>query len=435
MRESLSFEHIVSAIGGAFDSQEDKRDAERCSYKLSDAGLGAFSVFYTQSPSFLAHQRDMERRKGKSNSQKLFEMVKIPTDTHIKNLLDPIEADSLAAVYRDIVKGLGTEQVLKDYEVMDGHYLLALDGTDYFSSEKICCKNCSHRVLKNGKVRYRHSVIPPVLVAPDKNEVISLEPEFILPQDGDEKQDCETKAAKRWLNDKAQHYPLTKAIVLGDDLYCHQPMCEAVLSKEDWHFIFVCKPDSHKTLYEYLALAEPASFTQTVWNGRFREVWTYHYANGLPLRDGDDALLVNWSELSIHRQDTGELLYRNSFATDLELSQDNVPDIIRFGRSRWKTENENNNVLKTKGYHMEHNYGHGQENLSTVLLSLLLLAFLSHTVLALTDIKYQAIRSELGSRKTFFDDIRALLRYKLFESWTHLLDFMIQGLEIKLDSS
>lgn len=426
---------MVSAIGSVFDNQQDSRKQKQCNYRLSDAGLGAFGVFYTQSPSFLAHQRDMERRKGRSNSQKLFDMVKIPTDPHIKNLLDPIEADSLAPVYRDIVQALKTEKVLTDYEVMEGHYLLALDGTDYFSSEKICCKNCSHRVLKNGKVRYRHSVIPPVLVAPDKNEVISLEPEFILPQDGDKKQDCEIKAAKRWLTNKAPHYPLAKAIVLGDDLYCHQPMCEAVLTKQDWHFIFVCKPDSHKTLYEYLTLAEPLSFTKTVWNGRFREVWTYRYANGLPLRDGDDALLVNWAEITIYRQDTGELLYRNSFATDIDLSEDNVPNIIRFGRSRWKTENENNNVLKTKGYHMEHNYGHGQENLSTVLLSLLLLAFLTHTVMALTDKKYQAIRAELGSRKTFFDDIRALLRYKLFESWTHLLDFMIQGLEIEFDSS
>ena len=434
MGKRLNFEHIVSAIGSVFDAQQDKRKQTQCNYRLSDAGLAAFSVFYMQSPSFLAHQRDMERQKGSSNAQNLFDMVKIPTDTHIRTLLDRLEADSLGYVYRDIIQKLKEAQSLQTYEVMSGHYLLALDGTETFSSSKIHCQNCSSRVLKNGNLYYSHRVIPPVLVAPDKAEVISLEPEFIRPQDGEEKQDCEIKAAKRWLEDKAHHYPLDKVIVLGDDLYCHQPLCEDVLAK-DWRFILVCKPDSHQTLYDYLALQTPTSFSKTVWNGRFHEVWTYHYANGLPLRDGDDALLVNWCELSIQRQDTGELLYTNSFATDIELSPNNVPDVIRYGRSRWKTENENNNVLKTKGYHMEHNYGHGQANLASVLLSLLLLAFLTHTVLALTDLKYQAIRAELGARQTFFDDMRALLRYKLFDSWAQLLDFMIQGLDIKLDSS
>jgi hypothetical protein len=435
MGTKLSFEGIVSALGSVFDGQQDQRKQSQCKYRLSDAGLGAFSVFYTQSPSFLAHQRDMERRKGMSNSQKLFDMVKIPTDTHIRTMLDKLEPACLGYVYRDIVQKLKTVGALADYEVMSGYYLLALDGTDYFSSEKIHCDNCSSRVLKNGKLRYSHSVIPPVLVAPTQNDVISLEPEFIKPQDGEKKQDCEIKAAKRWLKDKAAHYPLDRVIVLGDDLYCHQPFAKDILSKDDWHFVLVCKPDSHKTLYDYLALQTPESFSKTVWNGRFHEVWTYHYANALPLRDSDDTLWVNWCELSIHRQDTGELLYKNSFATDIELSKDIVPDIIRYGRSRWKTENENNNVLKTKGYYMEHNYGHGQAHLASVLLSLLLLAFLTHTVLALTDAKYQAIRAELGARKTFFDDVRALLRYKLFDSWAQLLDFMIQGLDIRLDSS
>jgi hypothetical protein len=424
---------MVSAIGSVFDGQQDNRKQEQCSYRLSDAGLGAFSVFCSQSPSFLAHQRDMQRHKGKSNAQNLFDMVKIPTDTHIKALLDPIDEGCLGSVFRHTVSELKQAGQLKDYEVMSGHYLLALDGTDYFSSQKIHCQNCTSRILNSGKRHYGHSVIPPVLVAPEKSEVISLEPEFIRPQDGDEKQDCEVKAAKRWLKDKADYYALDKVMVLGDDLYCHQPLCEAVLSK-GWHFILVCKPESHKTLYDYLALQDVASLSKTRWNGRFHEVWRYRYADGLPLRESDDALLVNWCELSVQRQDTGELLYKNSFATDIELSEVNVSDIVRFGRSRWKTENENNNVLKTKGYNLEHNYGHGQANLSAVLLSLMLLAFLTHTVLALSDNKYQAIRAELGSRKTFFDDIRALLRYKLFDSWTQLLDFMIHGLEIKLDS-
>jgi hypothetical protein len=165
-------------------------------------------------------------------------------------------------------------------------------------------------VLKNGKVRYSHSVVTPILVSPGGSEVISLEPAFILPQDGEQKQDCEINAAKRWLKAQAVHYELKNSIILGDDLYCHQPYCEAVLA-EGLNFILVCKPDSHSTLYEYLALYPAEELTKRVWNGRHGEIYHYRHATGLPLRDGEDALLVNWCELSIYHEDTGELLFRN----------------------------------------------------------------------------------------------------------------------------
>lgn len=431
MRGKLSLDSILDCIGSVFDAQQDDRKAERCEYRISDAGLAAFSVFFTQSASFLAHQRDMQRRKGKSNALSVFSMTKIPTDPHIRNLLDGVDADDLAVVYRHLVQALDEAEVLKQFCVGRGYYLLALDGTQYFSSEKVHCQSCTTRLSK-GKLRYSHSVLPPVLVAPGQREVISLEPEFVLPQDGDEKQDCERKAAKRWLNTKAHHYPLDKVIVLGDDLYCCQSHCEAVRAR-GWHFIFVCKPESHPTLYEYLDLQTVQSFSKRHWNGSFAELHTYRFASGLPLRDGSDAITLNWCELSIYREDDHSLLYRNAFATDLAINEKEVPEVIAWGRARWKIENENNNVLKTKGYNFEHNYGHGKKHLSTVLLSLMLLAFLSHTIFALTDGLYKTLRHQLGSRKTFFDDVRALLRYQLFPSWQRLLLFMADALE--LDSS
>jgi hypothetical protein len=110
-----------------------------------------------------------------------------------------------------------------------------------------------------------------------------------------------------------------------------------------------------------------------------------------------------------------------------------VADIVRWGRCRWKVENENNNVLKTKGYHFEHNYGHGEHTLSTLLLTLLLYAFLCHTVFVLTLPEYTRLRQALGRRDVFFGDVRTLTRYQLFASWEQLLLFMIDGLE--LDSS
>ena len=95
--------------------------------------------------------------------------------------------------------------------------------------------------------------------------------------------------------------------------------------------------------------------------------------------------------------------------------------IVAAGRARWKIENENNNTLKTKGYHLEHNFGHGKKHLSSLLAAMNILALLYHTFLSFTDESYRLIRAELSTRKTFFDDLRALTRYLLFPwtaSWT-----------------
>ena len=132
----------------------------------------------------------------------------------------------------------------------------------------------------------------------------------------------------------------------------------------------------------------------------------YRFVNEVPLRDAEDALEVNWCELTTTRAD-GSVVYHNAFATNHAITGENVVEMVKAGRTRWKVENENNNTLKTKGYHLTHNFGHGKQHLATLLATLNLLAFLFHTVLGMSDAKYQLIRQTLPTRKTFFDDIRA----------------------------
>ncbi|MGH8057722.1 MAG: ISNCY family transposase, partial [Candidatus Entotheonellia bacterium] len=190
----------------------------------------------------------------------------------------------------------------------------------------------------------------------------------------------------------------------------------------------------HTTLYEWQAGVEAAGdlqqFTVRYWNGRFRTVHTYRYANEVPLREGEDTLWVNWCELTITKETDGTILYRHAFATKHHLDHTTVESVVQAGRARWKIENEHNNVLKTKGYHLEHHYGHGKQHLAAVLPTLNLLAFLFHTVLGWADQKYRLVRQVLAARQTFFQDLQALTRDLLFESGNHLLDFMLQGLEI-----
>ena len=136
-------------------------------------------------------------------------------------------------------------------------------------------------------------------------------------------------------------------------------------------------------------------------------------------------LSVNWCELTVTRKSDGQVLYRNSWVTNHHLTPQRVIDVAAAGRCRWKTENENHNVLKTKGYHLDHNFGHGKQQLSAFLLTLNLLAFLFHTVLHMADERYQQIRQIRGTRQGFFQDILALTNYLWFESWSALLDFML----------
>lgn len=433
MYEELTINRMIKDLKASLRQFPDSRTGKNTQYEVVDAGMGAFSVFFTQCASFLEHQRNLKRAKGHSNAESLFELSEIPSDNQIRNLLDGVEPEHMQWMYRHIFQTLDGRGVLKGFRSYKRQLLMAIDGTEYFSSQQVQCENCSHRTLKNEKINYFHSVLTPVVVQPGNEHVIALEPEFIVPQDGHEKQDCETQAGKRWLEKHGAFYAKQGVTLLGDDLFSRQPFCQAILDQH-FHFILVCKPDSHEMLYQtvdFLAANQVLkSHTVRRWNGRFGEISTYRYANQLPLRGDEASLEVNWCEITITREDTGELIYKNGFITDFEITETTVEAIVRDGRARWKVENENNNVLKTKGYHLEHNFGHGSQHLASLLLSLNLLAFLFHTVLDLVDERYRAIRQELGKRSTFFQDVEALLRYLPFNTWDEVLAFMFNGLEL-----
>lgn len=433
MYEELKLTRMIKRLEQVCAGFPDVRTGKNNVYELQDVGMSAFSVFFTQSPSFLAHQRDMKLRKGRSNAESLFDLSEIPSDNQIRNLLDPVSPECVQPVYRQTFLALEQTGMLKDRRSFAKQLLVAIDGTEYFSSKSIHCENCSHRELSNGKMNYFHSALTPVVVQPGNETVISLEPEFIVPQDGHEKQDCELQAAKRWVEKWGDFYAKRGVTILGDDLFSCEPFCRALISK-GLHFILVCKPDSHTHLYQtvdFLA-ANGVLGSKVVrrWVGRYAEIYTYRYANKLQLNGEPGALEVGWCEVTITREDTGEQIYKNAFITDFEVTDTTVEAIVRDGRARWKIENENNNVLKTKGYHIEHNFGHGDQHLASLLLTLNLLAFLFHTILDLVDEQYRAIRQTLGTRRRFFQDLEALLRYFQFKNWDEVLDFMFKGLEL-----
>lgn len=425
----LSFSVLLGYLRQSIERIQDPRQASNGTrYRLEDAILAAFSVFFMQCESFLEHQRQLQSRHGQDNAQTLFGLNQIPSVPQIRNILDQIAAPQLFGVFERVYRALQQGGYLKPYQCLGGHLLVALDGTQYFSSQKLGCDRCSTRTHKNGRVTSFHSAILPVIVAPHQAEVIALAPEFIRPQDGSDKQDCELEAAKRWLQAHAKQFDRQPITLLGDDLYSHQPLCQQC-SELGMNFILTALPASHPALYERLHVLDVLGAIQSLEvrqnQGKTPTLYRYRYTNLVPIRDAPPALLVNWCELTVSDERTGQVLYHNALITHHRLSDDTVAPVVAAGRSRWKTENENHNVLKTQGYHLEHNFGHGQQHLAACLLTLNLLAFLFHTVLQLVDSSYQQIRQQRGTRKGFFQDILSLTKYLLFESWQHLIEFML----------
>jgi hypothetical protein len=425
----LSFGVLLGYLQQSIECiQEPRQPSNGTRYRLGDAILAAFSMFFMQCESFLEHQRQMQSRRGKDNAQTLFGLNQIPSVPQIRNILDQIGPQLLFGVFERVYSALQQGGYLKPYQCLGGHLLVTLDGTQYFSSQKLGCDRCSTRTQKNGRVTYFHSAILPVIVAPTQTQVIALAPEFIRPQDGCHKQDCELEAAKRWLQAHAKQFDRQPITLLGDDLYSHQPLCQQSLEL-GMNFIFTALPASHPALYERLHVLDVLGAIESLETRQDQRGtptrYRYRYTNLVPIRDTPPALLVNWCELTVTDERTGQVLYHNAFITHHRLNDDTVVQVVAAGRSRWKTENENHNVLKTKGYHLEHNFGHGQQHLAAGLLTLNLLAFLFHTVLQLVDTSYQQIRQQRGTRKGFFQDILSLTKYLLFESWQHLIDFML----------
>ena len=289
-----------------------------------------------------------------------------------------------------------TEQLLLEpamrqaFGRLDGRMLIALDGTEYFCSQKIGCPHCQTRKRSNGKIESYHSMLCATVVAPGHSKVVPLAPEFIVKQDGAEKQDCERNAVKRWHEKHGARLKPLRPVYLGDDLFACQSVVEKLADNGD-DFLFTCKEASHKALYDFIDGAELARHDVKVRSGKAREMHRYRFVRKVPLRDGKDAVLVNWIGFEI-LDAKGAVKYKTALVTSLPVAKADVAEIAACGRARWKIENESFNVLKNHGYELEHNFGHGDNYLAMTLAALNMLAFAWHTILDLVEPPWRKAR-------------------------------------------
>jgi hypothetical protein len=371
IREHLSASGLFRVVRSGFEEIADERAAELVEISLADTVMAAFAMFSLKDPSLLEFDK---RRQTDDNLHTVYGIEQVPSDTQMRTTLDQVEPGEIKAIYTDIFREVQRGKELEKFVFMEGCYLLSLDGTGYFSSNTIHCEACLQKVnKKTGEVTYYHQMLGGALVHPDLKEVIPLAPEPIIKQDGQTKNDCERNAAKRFFEQLRRDHPHLPLIITEDALSSNAPHVEELI-KHNLHYILGVKEGDHAYLFEQVRTAHQHGQTREVEIKGIGVTHQFRFINQVALNQSHPDLLVNFVEYWEIKKDGKTQHF--CWITDFRVTRANVFQIMRGGRARWKIENETFNTLKNQGYHFEHNFGHGEKNLSVVFALLMMLAFL-----------------------------------------------------------
>lgn len=429
VRKDLSTDSLFRVLRSHFGSLPDPRSPTEVEIPLDDALMSAFAMFSLKDPSLLAF--DHRRRDPTDNFRTLYGIHRVPCDSQMRAILDPVDPADLRSPFRAIFRCLQRGAMLKRFAFQDGHYLVSLDGTTSFSSAKIHCPSCLVKHHRNGNRTYSHQLLGATLVHPDLKEVIPLAPEPIIQQDGQDKNDCERNATRRWLQAFRREHPHLPVIIVEDALSSNAPHLRD-LREARAHYIIGVKPGDHAFLYEHVQAREEAGQMQTLTlvDPVTQVLHHFRFCEAAPLNESNPDELVNvllyWEIPPAHNAKAK--VQHFSWITDLALVADTVWDVMRGGRARWKIENETFNTLKNQGYHLEHNYGHGEQNLSVVLVLLMMLAFLVDQVQQLCCPLFQAAWSKMKTKCHLWEEIRHHFRILRFDSMAEVLTALIRGI-------
>lgn len=423
VRKHLNADALRELLRERFEKIEDPRVNPDIS--LADALMSGFAVFALKDPSLLAF--DERREDPASNLHTVFGIGRVPSDSQLRQILDEVEPSSLDPCFTDVFRQVQRGKGMDAYRFLGNHYLLSFDGTGYFSSNKIHCPNCQVKHHKNGTVSYSHQMLSAVLIHPDLAEVIPVMPEPINKQDGQQKNDCELNAAKRFFPAFRLNHPQLKVIAVGDGLTSNAPLIN-LLRLWDYGFILVAKPGDHTFLFKKMEEAFIAGKAKvlTLDDADTGTLHHFRWLNQVSLNESNLDVVVNFLEYWEVGKDGKIQVF--SWVTHLELTEENVWDVMRGGRGRWKVENETHNTLKNQGYHYEHNFGHGKKHLGVIFALLMLLAFLVDQVQQLCCSLFRAVWEKLGSKRRLWDEMRHLFHSFAFVSMRDLLEAMLRGI-------
>ena len=422
VRTHLCADALVRSVQDVFGQLPEHRkgDAE---IPLSDALMSALAMFSLKSPSLLA----FDKERTEDNLQRVYGIGRVPCDTSMREILDPVKPEHLSPAFKAVFRQLQRGKALEEMVFVEGHYLLALDGTSSFSSKEIHCDSCLEKHHRNGPITYSHQMLGAALIHPDKREVIPLMPEPIVKQDGTEKNDCERNAAKRFVTKFRRDHPNLKVIVTEDSLSSNAPHIET-LHEHNMHYILGVKEGDHAFLFERVAQAEQAGRV-TYYEREDHKSGLHHrfrFVCNMPLNASNPVLRVNFIECWETTADGKAQHF--SWVTDLCVNKGTVYRLMQGARARWRIENETFNTLKNQGYQFEHNFGHGYQHLSVVFATLMMLAFFVDQVQQLCCPLFQAAWAKWGSKRLLWEKMRAFFYAYALESMRHLFEALYYGL-------
>lgn len=400
-RKHLSADALFGFVRSLFANVPDHR-SDDTDMTLTDVLMAGFAMFSLKCPSLL----DFDKQRAEGNVKTIYRMERAPCDSSMREIRDPIVPASLRPLFKGVFRQLQRGKALEEMVFFKDCYLLALDGTGYFSSKTMHCPSCLAKHHRAGSSTYSHQLLGAALIHPDRREVIPLMPEAIIKHDGNEKNDGERNAAKRFIAKLRQDHPHLRFIVTEDGLSANAPHIET-LHDYGCHDILGGKEGDHAYLFAQVQAAEQAGrVSQYERHDRAAGMaHRFRFINDMPLNEARPDVRVNFIEYWEVSQDHVQHL---SWVTDFRVTKDNGYKLMRGGRARWKIENETCNTLKNQGYHFDHNYGHGEQNLSVVLAVLMRLAFLVDQTQQLCCALFRAVWEKLGSKRLLWERMRAL---------------------------
>ncbi len=426
-RKHLSADPLFKSLHDDFLKVSDYREGD---FKISmaDAVMSGFAMFSLKDPSLLAFDK---RRKADGNLGSIYLVDNIPCDSQMRTILDEVDPVEIRPAYKSIFREIQRGKALEPMVFFQGCYLLSLDGTGYFSSKKIFSDNCLEKVSKKtGESTYYQQMLGAAIVHPDFKEVIPLAPEFIIKQDGQNKNDCERNAAKRFFCKLREDHPHLPLIIIEDALSSNAPHIREA-EKYNLHYILGVKKGDHSFLFRKVEEAQNKDETvqfELVDKDDPQKTHRFLYVNQVPLNKSNQDLFINFLE---YWEITPEKTQHFSWVTDFIITNKNAHELMRGGRARWKIENETFNTLKNQGYHFGHNYGLGEKNLSVVFAMLMMLAFLVDQTQQLCCPLFRATLHKMGSKRELWDRMRSLFREFAFKSMRMLYEALFYGIKFR----
>jgi len=423
LRKSLSAPGLLGTVRKVFRSISDSRVGPPA-IPLEDALMSGLAVFSLKYPSLLQFDRQRCDPAEAHNLRTLYGVEQAPCDTQMRAIVDAVDPRTLRPAFKAVFSCVQRGKVLESYTYLDGHYLLSVDGTGFFSSNTIHCEQCCTKKNRAGEITYYHQLLGAVIVHPDQRQVIPLAPEPITRQDGATKNDCERNAAKRLLPDIRREHPHLKLIVVEDALAANAPHIR-LLQGLNMRFILGVKPGDHVALFEQVEQrARQQQVTEYTLTDEEGVTHRFRFVNGLFLNQQHPDLHVNFLE---YWEERNGKTRHFTWITDFTLSTDNVGAIMRGGRARWKIENETFNTLKNQGYHFEHNFGHGQQHLATNFSVLMMLAFALDQIQAHCCAFFQHALRAQQAKTYLWEKMRAFFVSFYIQDWEQFFTALIHG--------